>query len=147
MHAKINLNTDFQKFLIVFNIQICSVLVILIRASNLFNFKLQETQFRTLVSSLNFLGHLTWGSNLLKKPNLLRCMYPQFFFLSWYMEMVKNIFRNTKKVIPEFCDFFGPYFWWHKTEKSWFLMIFEAGFRQSGTLFRKCFFFWNLQVS
>ena len=52
MRAKIYFDTDFLKFLIVFNIQICSVLVILIRASNLFNFKLQETQFRTLVSSL-----------------------------------------------------------------------------------------------
>ena len=52
MRAKIYFDTDFLKFLLVFNIQICSVLVILIRASNLFNFKLQETQFRTLVSSL-----------------------------------------------------------------------------------------------
>ena len=62
--------------------------------------------------------------------------------------MVQNIFRNTKKVIPKFCDFFGPNFLWHKTDKSWFLMIFKAEFRQIVQCVPKkgYFRFWSLFV-
>ena len=52
----------------------------------------------------------------------LRCMYPQSFFLSWYMEMVQNIFRNTKKVIPEFWDFLGSQF---LMTQDWKIMIYD----------------------
>ena len=38
------------------------------------------------------------------------------------MEMVKNIFRNTKKVIPEFCDFFWSLFLMTQDGK---IMIFD----------------------
>ena len=55
---------------------------------------------------------------------------------------LQNIFRNTKKVIPEFCDFLSPNFRWHKTDKSWFFITLETRFRQKGALFRKCFFSW-----
>ena len=52
----------------------------------------------------------------------LRCMYPQKFFLSWYMEMVQNIFRDTKKVIPEFCDLFWSQF---LMTQDWKIMIYD----------------------
>ena len=45
----------------------------------------------------------------------------ELFFLSWQMEKVKNMFRNTKKIIPEFCDFFSAHFLRHKTGYSSFL--------------------------
>jgi len=48
------------------------------------------------------------------------------------MEMAQNTFRNTKKVIPKLGDF-G--FNFYDT-----IMIFEARFRQNGTLLLKCFF-------
>ena len=52
---------------------------------------------------------------------LLRCMYPQKTFWSWYMEMVQNIFGNTKKVIPEFRDFLGSQL---LMTQDWQIMIF-----------------------
>ena len=52
------------------------------------------------------------------------------------MEMVQNIFRNTKKIIPEFCDFLSLFLMTQDGK----IMIFETRFRQNGTLFRKCFF-------
>ena len=58
------------------------------------------------------------------------------------MEMVQNIFRNTKKIIPEFCDFLGSQFLMTQDRQIMIFYDFRNTISPKWCTFPKMFFSW-----